>query len=351
MSMVSLFAPWAYVSYLADVFNHQNDDRYMNSHQNKKEAVEIVRVLNSLGYNVFVQNFMSHGRIPILPIKLVFGLEPNFNRASAKYSKARKIYYATGAHYRHQNNQVIKMTDYVNNKYGSSIPYRRLVPEHNSYDIADEILQIGSKYTVETYDAGQKKKITVIYQSTQAECRVKSLDYAEENQYFYMASTGNMLKGLPLVIEYFISHPSLIVNIVGPIEEDYYELLKSELTPNIRFYGFLDIRGDKIAEILSRCNFLIYPSGSEGGCPGAVLNSMKNGLIPIVTKWAAFDEIEQFGFLMEDWNIESLEAGIDWSRSIDREEICHLKSICADFVGNTYSLKEFSEEFTRFIDR
>lgn len=350
LSMVSPFAPWAYVSYLSDVFNRQNDAGYMNGHQNRREAIEIVRVLNSSGYNVLVHNFSSPGRLPCLPVKLVFGLEPNFNRASAKYPSAKKIYYATGAHYRHQNSQVIKMTDYVNEKYGASIPYRRLVPEHNSYDIADEILQIGSKYTIETYDESQKNKITIIHQSTQAVCIVKSLDYSVENQYFFMASSGNMLKGLPLVFEYFISHPALTVNIVGPIEDDYYALMKSKLTPNIHFYGFLDVRSDKMAEIMSRCNFLIYPSGSEGGCPGAVLNSMKNGLIPIVTRWAAFDEIEEYGFLMETWNVESLEAGVDWSRSLRWEEICSLKSKCVNFVSNTYSLKKFSNEFKRFID-
>ena len=72
--------------------------------------------------------------------------------------------------------------------------------------------------------------------------------------------------------------------------------MKRKISPNIKLWGFMDINSDELTAIIDRCNFLIYPSGSEGGCPGAVINSMKKGLIPIVTPWAAFDGIEEYGF-------------------------------------------------------
>lgn len=357
ISKVSNKAPWVYVSYLSEVFQCLDDESYLNSHQNKRETIEIVRVLNQLGYNVYVQDFLSFKKIPNLKnIKIVFGHEPNFVKASIKYPHAKRIYYATGAYGKHQNNQVIKMTDYVNELYNSNIPYRRLVESKESefsiekaYSISDYILLIGSKYTIDTFPLEYQNKITTIKQS----CQINNLDsvinYSPEREFFFMGSSGNILKGLPLIIDYFTKHTSKIIHIVGPIENDYYELIKKQLTNNIILHGIMDINTPEFHDIVSRCNFIVYPSGSEGGMPGAVLNSMKLGLIPIVTQWAAFDDIEEFGYLLKRWDVESLSNGIDWAEELTCEELSVLKNKCSKYIKDNYNLENFALQFESFI--
>ena len=83
--------------------------------------------------------------------------------------------------------------------------------------------------------------------------------------------------------------------------------------------------------------------------PGAVLNSMKCGLIPIVTRWAAFDEIEEYGYVLDDWTIDAIDKGVKWSRSQSIESISKLKDACSLYVRKTYSLEQYKKEFKEFF--
>lgn len=340
-------APWAYVSYITDVF-FLKDESVFGIHQNKKEAIKIVDILNHFGYNVYVQDYQSSRSLPSKKFDLVFGLEPNFERACIQNPNALKIYYATGAYYQHQNSQILDITDKFNLKFNANIPYRRLIQPHNSCEIADKIFQIGSQFTIETYPPAIQQKIVLIRQSTQATIIKQDVAYADENEFLFMGSSGNLLRGLSFLIDYFSTTPQLTLHIVGPIEDDFYEAIKIKITGNIQFHGFLDINGSEFHSIVSRCNFIIYPSGSEG-CPGSVLNAMKNGLIPIVTRWAAFDEITNYGFIIDKWDISAIGSTISRALLMSKEEIIIKKKACADYVLSNYSIGRFIEDFEQCL--
>lgn len=351
VSRISRRAPWAYVSYIADVFYHRDDKEYLNSHQNKREALAIVDILNGLGYNVYVQNCSSSRSLPILKnVDLVFGLEPLFGRACSKYTPKTRLYYATGAYWRHQNNQIVKHTDMFNERYSCNIPYRRLVAEHYSCEIADCIVQIGGKNTIETYPEEIRNKVFPIHQSSIEYEFPVNTSFSSGNEFLYMASSGNVLKGLDLVIEFFSTHPELIVNIVGPIEEDVMRVINSIITPNIKVYGWLSIDSMVFRKIVDKCNFFIYPSGSEG-CPGSVINVMRMGLIPIVSRWAAFDEIEDYGYMMDEWSVQAIDSAIEWSKLLSHDTVCEMKHRAVAFINDTYNINRFSSEFKNTVSR
>ena len=307
----------------------------------------MVSVLNQLGYNVFVHDYTSTCKLPNLPIKIIFGHSPNLERAAKKWPNAYVVMYATGCFYTHQNSQEKHIIDIVNRKYGVSLPQARWVPPYNAHILADKILLIGSKYTIETFPEETRGKITTIHQSSQMAHTISNIQYAPENEFFFMASSGNLLRGVPFLIDYFSSHRNKILNIVSNIEE-YLEIVKNNLPTNIKLHGFININSDQMLSIMSRCNFIIYPSGSEG-CPGSVINSMKNGLIPIVSKWAAFDEIDEYGYQMSGWSVDSITEGVKWSESLSVTECCDLKQRCADFANRQYNIDVFSQEFKAFF--
>lgn len=349
VSKISKSAPWVYISYITYPFFMKD----LSIHQNMRETIAMVKVLNNLGFNVYVQDYQSKNILPQIDnVKMVFGHEPNLIRAAEKWPQAVVIQYNTGAYVEHQNNQVKKMTDYVNRVYKCCIPYRRLDQEisiFRGYEIAYKILQIGSKFTLETMPPKYHQKIVMIHQSTQIHRELPDICDANENHFFFMASGGNMLKGIPLLIEFFSKHQQYILHIIGPIEDDFLEAIKNEITPNISLHGYMDVNSDEFVEIVKKCNFIVYPSGSEGGIPGAVLCAMQYGLIPIVTPWAAFDEIEEYGYLMDyNWNVNSVEKGIDWALSLSPQERCWRKKSCSKFVIDNYNLDKFSEEFRVF---
>lgn len=346
---VSDEAPWVYFSYLPHVFRHLCDKRYLAVHQANQETIKMVEVFNLLGYNVYLQDFKSKKRLPghINP-DIVIGLEPNFNRACENWPNAKKVYFATGAYWEHANKQIKAMTDYINRKYGGNITYHRLTKPHNASQLADHILQIGSSYTIKTYPKELQNKITCIDQSSTASSFQKQ--YALENHFFFMGSSGNVLKGVSLLIEYFRDHPDLTLHWVGPIEDDFFEAMEEQITPNIKTYGFLNVISNQMREVVSKCNFVIYPSGTEG-CPGAVINSMKMGLIPIVTPWAAFDGIEEVGFVMDDWTIESMTKGIEWALSKDMGDIEKLSLRSQQIVSEKFNLDRFESQLYEYISR
>ena len=76
---------------------------------------------------------------------------------------------------------------------------------------------------------------------------------------------------------------------------------------------------------------------------------MKKGLIPIVTPWAAFNEINNYGFLLEKWDIESINKGIKWSQSLSIETIEKLSKDCQTYVNQNYNITNFEKEFNQYI--
>ena len=342
---------WVYISYIPEVFYKLWDENYMRGHQSRQEMVEIVKIFNRLGYNVFV----SSCNYPVLPNRkfdIVFGIEPTFVSACNKYPKAKKIYYATGAYWGHQNGMIKQRTDEFNLKHGTTSPYRRMVNVYNHLDLCDYILQIGSKYTVETYPEEYKKKITLIHQSnTLSDVDVLNISYAKENEYIWIGGGGSILKGLDLVLDYFILNPEKRLHVVGTVEDDVIDAYGKGLKDNIVFHGYMNLFSSEFKEIVSKCNVAVYPSCTEGGMPGSVINAMYFGLIPVVSKWAATEEINKFGAIIENLSVESLADAIGSIEKLDKIKIEEMKKNCHQYAIETFNLERFAKEFKEYINK
>lgn len=342
---------WVYISYIPEVFYNLWNDKYMNGHQSRQEMVQMVSVFNKMGYNVYVSNHSNYS-LPDIDVKLIFGIEPGYVYAAEKYKNAKRIYYATGAYYGHQNKSIKDRTDAFNLKYHTNYPYQRLVNEVGHLECADEILQIGSKFTIDTYPEKYKALITTIHQSSTINVNTDfKIKYAHENEYMWIGGGGSILKGLDLIFEYFIMNTSKVVHIIGTIDDEFMQIYQDRMTSNIHIHGFMNLNLPEFATLACRCNYLIYPSCTEGGCPGAVISAMAYGLIPIVSKWAAFDEIEGLGYLLSNLSLRSISTAIEYTNKLSEEEITLYKRKCQDYMRKTYNIERFVEEFTSYFKR
>lgn len=350
ISQISKEAPWVYISYISEVFYKRDNVDYMHSHQSRRETIVIVRVFNELGYNVFLSD-SNNPKFPNRNFKILFGIEPGFVQAYYKYPTATKIYYATGAYSSHQNSMIINRTNDFSNKYNYKYPYSRLVKTYDNIDMADFILQIGSKYTIETYPEQYRDKIEIIHQSCVLDsvCIELDKDYSNRTDYIWLGGGGCILKGLDLVVDYFRDHLDLNIHIVGVVERDFIKAYCNTFPPNVIFHGFMDVSSTEFKNIASVCNFLIYPSCTEGGVPGSVITCMYYGIIPIVSRWAAFDEIEEMGYLLANLDVESIQCVIDKMQNLSDEEVKRLSLKCSSFSQSTYNLKRFEKEFKQYI--
>lgn len=346
-SIISDNAPWVYISYIPEVFYKQKNLRYMNGHQSRRETIEMVRCFNNLGYNVFMTHF-NNPTFPNVDVKIIFGLEPVFTEACRIYSDAKKIYYATGAYYGHQNSMIESRTNYFNIKHAANCPLLRLVKEDERIELADKILQIGSKYTIQTYPEKYREKITTIHQS----CSIVNCITMEQhgNDYMWIGGGGAILKGLDLVIDYFVCHKDMTLHVIGNIENDFLEAYSSIDLSNVIFYGHMDTASEEFRKVIAKCSFMVYPSCTEGGLPGSVITSMYYGLIPIVSKWAAFDEIESYGYVINELQDIDIERAIEWSLALDSNYKRSLSLKCSKFAQQTYNIDNFKKELYKYFE-
>lgn len=344
-------------SYINDGFILSKNSKKLLTHGNKIESIIIKEVFNELGFNFISIRYnkkINLKKYKDMNPKIIFGIEPNFEKLCEEFPNAIKIYYATGAYVDHQNSMVIKRTDEVNAKKNSNIPYYRTVKENKAARIADYIIQIGSKYTIETYPEELRKKILLIRQSSFEFLNLeidKKKNIFSTKDYLWFGSNGSILKGLDLVIEYFKKNEDLNLHIIGPLDKEFEDVYRNELykSRNIKYHGYIPIYDSRLIEITNKCTFILYPSASEGGVPGSVLNMMRLGLIPIVSKYASFNEIKEIGFLLDDLSIESISKTIKLTQSLSKDDIINNSRKSYEYVNDNHNLMEFENDIRLMI--
>jgi len=349
-----LNSKWAYISYITGPFNKNRSNAYFAGHQNRQESLIIAEVFKEIGYNFVISDFNSN-KIYKQNFDVIFGLEPNFCKMAARNPRSLKIYYATGAYFKHQNNSIKERTKERSEKLKYNFNENRLVKEHSSVQIANIIFQIGTKFTVQTYPLDMQKKIELIDQSAviieNYNFNRKLANLNDKNEYIWFGSSGSILKGLDLVLDYFLKNPNKTIHVIGPVDDDVLLIYKQLITDkhNIIFYGFINIFTAKFISIIEKCNFFIFPSASEGGCPGSVINLMQLGLIPIVSKYAAPEEIGNIGFLLESLTFDEIQKGIIWAENLSLEDKKELSTANREYSLTKYNLVNFKSRFKSLI--
>lgn len=345
---------WAYISYLPEAFYRITDDRFMNTHQNKREALVIGDIFARHGYNYIVELYNVKSDVNNVKFDIVFGLEPNFCVQTERNPQALKIYYATGSYSKYQNEMIKKRTDAFNQKHDVSVKYQRLVEDHNAYELADYIFQIGSNYTIKTYPDKYKNKISLIDQSsnlnTSIDVNSKLASY-EKTNFIWLGGAGCILKGLDLVLDFFLAHPQYTLHVFGNIETDFFTIYKNELknSNNIIFYGFMDLNAQTFLDVAARVTFSLFPSASEGGAPGALISCMKCGIIPIASESSSFDGIEELGYKMDALTYKGLEGAINLALKLETDNLEYLMLKNIAYSNSKWNLEKFAERLDELL--
>jgi len=329
---------WACISYVVRPF--YDDLAQKNWHQNRRESLVVNQVFNELGYNTVVCDWaVDFDQISInQKFDIVFGLEPNFEKIIKRNPQALKIYYATGAYYAHQNREIKSRTDEFNKKFGTSAPYRRLAHAHNSCEIADAIIQIGGEEIKKTYPVAMREKISTVRQSTTPV--VEIMPIARDRAVFvHIASTGNLLRGVQYLLDYFIKHQELTLHWFGDVEDEVAAAYKDKITPNIHIHGFVNTTSEDFVRVVSTAVWQISLSGSEG-CPGSVLLGMKYGLIPILSHYLKLDNFED-AYYLTSYSIDDIDNAVKWGGGKSDEEVVEMQNRSVAYAHGNYNLATF----------
>ena len=345
--------PNVLISYLPFTLRWPMNHRGFSRHQNRRESVEIVRVFEGLGFNVDVVFFSKRSFLPRNNYRIVFGLEPNFEKYCIENPDSLKIYYATGSYQRYQNAAELGRIDDLNSRRGSNLKAVRLVREHRSAEIADWIFQIGSRYTVSTYPAELQEKVLPIGQSSfdflASDLTKKNFEKAR-NRFLWFGGKGAVLKGLDLCLDVFHESSKGDLFIVGNIESDFIREFRDELyhEENIHYLGWLDVSSTRLKEVADSCGFVVLPSASEG-MPGSIVSMMRLGLIPIVSKNASYEGFEKIGYILNEIDLENLRDAVRWAQSLSPQEIVDLARDSQEFARTHFTLDAFRNNFIRAL--
>lgn len=266
-------------------------------HQNRWQVREIARCLAERGYRV--DALAPGGEIPagIPEYDLVVDLHPGISRYPA--SRLR-VAYITGSDPAFSNRAERARMESLRQRRGVRLKARRNVPEFRPADLedCDAVFFMGNTRNLGTF-SGFRLPITCLLRNFAYPVPPIPGSRSRLTEFLYLASGGQVHKGLDLLLDVFAGHPEWTLHICSPFHEepDFCRAYARELftLPNIIPHGFQRLDSPAFAAIAARCTFVVFPSCSEG-LAGSVLSGMAAGLIPVVSRESGFDEDEAIIF-------------------------------------------------------
>jgi glycosyltransferase involved in cell wall biosynthesis len=246
---------------------------------------------------------------------------------------------------------VISRTDNFNKKYSSKIPYVRLNHQTLLDNIPSLIFHIGTDTSIQTYPQNLHNlfiKIGTISLYSKDFDMNEKLNKALKNNFLWIGSNGSILKGLDSVIESFALIPDLILHVVGPIDKEVKAVLKSITSDNIIFYGELNLNSEIFLKIINSCVWSINLSSSEG-IPGSLINSMRMGCIPIMSRYSSYSDKIDVGYTLESIDYQSIANFLQTTKTLDLSDAKNMMLDTLNLAKRFFSEETFQARITNII--
>lgn len=333
------------------------------SHTNNWEIYEIAKIFNRLGYVVdIIDRSIELEDLKIIKDEYVIflGLGAGdsgkyFSDIAEKVPGAIKILYAMGTEPNLSNKIMLARHDYFRSRHPDiSIRNRRLINFVNSeklYKNTDVIMTLGNDFTAGSYNY-LNKPVYLVNISTYSGLSMSVSDFSTKkaNKFIYFGGNGNIRKGLDLVLEVFAKHPELTLYVGAPKTELDFNVFANDLIKranNIHWLGFIDVTGKLFKEITKDCGYVILPSSSEG-CATSVVTCMRRGCVPVVTKETGIPNLDNFGYLIPQGTLESVDDVVTRVANISPVELKE-KIFKTYYESFLYTQAQFSASFEKNI--
>ena len=324
------------------------------SHTNYYEVQSWAKILSELGYNVDIIHYENNKNIDLLKYDLICGFGDVFQYYfEGKYSHAKTIYYGAGMHVCHQNYASLSRVKDVYKKkgiwLGKSARFVEKTWTHQT-TLVDGIIALGNYVCAESYKKYYDGMVLSLpapfYKVQDARLILKNRIHNSNKDFLWFGSFGLVHKGLDLLLDFFSKNQEYTLHICGDIEneKDFIQAYKQELskTNNIINHGFIDIQGDKFAEILTLCSFVIYPSCSEGGSPSVITAIGNGGLIPVITKETTVST--GFEIMIETLDEVGISNAVKKAKQVKAAELLDLSKKNLDYVLQNHSQEHYQNQ-------
>ena len=235
-------------------------------------------------------------------------LAPRLNRDCVKIAHFDTSHYVTNNAASYQ-----RLLDTQRRRHVSLPDSARLIEHNLALEVADYGVVLGNENTVDTYRYAGKPLFSLCAPTVVDLPWDDAKDFAAVRHHFvWFGSAGLVHKGLDLVLEAFADMPQNHLTVCGPIQSEraFCRAYQKELNEkeNIRVAGWTDVHSESFRRIVSQCGAIVYPSCAEGQAT-SVLNCMRAGLVPLVTKEAGFS-VGDFGLLLQGLTVETIQRTV-----------------------------------------
>lgn len=273
---------------------------------------DFIQVLSEVGYKTDIVDSRDKDFVPHKKYDLFIGHEGyNFKKICENLpKKTTKIFFLATSYWKYLNSEEQKRIESVYKRRGVLFKSEREIKagEDETLKMADGVLMLGNEDCRKTYPNSEKFFIldNASYLDRGMIDLKKKNFLASKDNFLILSGSGNVHKGLDLLLEVFSKLPDKHLYICSQLEEDFAREYKKELfdTENIHYIGYIKLYKKEFFDLMYKCNYLIFPSCSEGS-PGSVVDCMVQGLIPIVTKSSHID-VDGLGFYIEPCNHDKI---------------------------------------------
>ncbi|MHB8778313.1 MAG: glycosyltransferase family protein [Anaerolineales bacterium] len=316
-------------------------------------AQYIPHALNELGFEVDIVSWDDMEWLPSQRYDLYIGHGGiNFEHISrALPDKTVQIYFSTGIYWKEFNIREARRIYELALRKGYLLPPDRVISNSEEYanQAADGIICLGNQNAVQSYSqfpltAGINNAVYPLDWHGFAD---KDFEKGR-NHFLFFSGGGSLHKGLDLLLEAFVG-TSLHLHICQIIDPAFAEIYKDELTQhsNIHVYGHIRMRSAEFEQLVSLCNWTILATACEGQ-PGAILECMAYGLIPILTAGANID-FEDFGILLPDNGVDEIRTIVLDASQMTEEECRYRAQRTSSVIREEYSPEQFTQRFKETV--
>lgn len=340
------------LSYVTHPFLIDPDDPSFFSHAATWECWEIAKIWVDYGYNVDIIDWDNSYFLPKKEYSVFIDIHSNMERlAPLLGNDCKKILHITGAHWRFQNAAELRRLTELESRRGIRLQPQRQAPPSLGIEYADCATILGNEFTQGTF-AYAHKPLYPIPLSTTVQFPFIERDFEKiRKNYLWLGSGGMVHKGLDLVLETFSQLPEYHLVICGPVHQEpefekvyYRELYQS---PNIKTFGFIDVKSVQFQELIKNTCGLVYPSCSEGQA-GSVITCLHAGLIPVISYESGVN-IDDFGILLEECSVEDITKSVKLLSCKPADELIVMSKKAWQYARTHHTRNNFSDQYEAFV--
>ena len=333
------FSKTALVSFTKEFIKKEN-----YNHTIYKERDTLIQILKENHFNVDIIDYRQNCYIDFQKYNLVIGFGYAFENAINSKANCVTVFYANGSNPDFSNSSGIKkITHKYNNDLITSVRISD-IPYHKSVYFSKYRIILGNDVVKSTYPEAKTNfnLNAFFYKTLDVDFEIKDFKSAK-NHFLWFGGGGALHKGLDLLLEIFSKRDDIFLHICGLTknEVEFVRYFENEMkSKNILNYGFLDIKSNLFRELMYKCAFTIMPSISEGGAVSTLTTMGNGGLIPIISKNTGLD-VNGFGYIHENNQLEDIENVINTVLSLSEKDIINKSNTCLSSIENEYNYNQY----------